>query len=362
MKNMLIILLVFLFYSHTNGQEIKWPQVDVSTMDAITYPQEAAWRNYLTDDQRNITPKVKVIYSRPIKKGRDIFGGLVPFDSEWRLGANEATQITFYEAVRIGDTTVPPGEYTLFATVKTDAWDFHLSTESGIWGNANRDMNKTVATVSVPSATTKDNYEALSMTFQEIDDKHLNLVVAWDRTMAAMPISFDPIQFNPTDASPMDMAHYPSNSAFTNYLEGEEKNLQPKVQVTYSRPYKKGRDIFGQLLKSGSVWRIGANEATEIVFYQPVKIGDLELNRGRYSMFAELHKDYWEIIFSKDYPIWGAANRDITKDVGRATASVSMESEELENLSIVFQEKDENNVDMIIGWDKTRATINIMFK
>jgi hypothetical protein len=362
MKKLIPFLMAFITTGFIYGQEIQWPQIDVSNLDAIYYPEEVAWRNYLSEDKRNITPKVKILYSRPIKKGRDIFGGLVPFGTEWRVGANEATHITFYQPVRIGEKTVSAGDYTLFATVNPAEWEFHLSTQSGIWGNANRDKTMDVASIKVPVKMMDENTEALSMTFQEVDDKHINLAIVWEKTMALMPISFDPIVFNAKDPSPMDMAHYPSNSAFTNYLEGDEKNITPKIQVIYSRPYKKDRDIFGNLLKSGSVWRIGANEATEIVFYENVKVGNLELPRGRYSMFAELHVDHWEIIFSKDYPIWGAANRDITKDVGRATATVSSDEEVLENLSIVFQEKDANNVSMIIGWDQTRASLPIMIK
>lgn len=362
MKKSISILVLILTTGIVFTQDIQWPPIDVSNMDALYYPQEVAWRNYLSEDQRNIRPKVKVLYSRPIKKGRDIFGGLVPFGTEWRVGANEATLINFFQPVRIGEKTLPAGVYTLFATVQPTEWEFHLSTQTGIWGNANRDKSMDVASIKVPVKTMEQSTEVLSMAFQEVDDKHINLAIVWDKSMALLPISFDPILFNPSDASPMDMAHYPGNSAYTNYLEGDEKNIKPKIQVVYSRPYKKGRDIFGELLKSGSVWRIGANEATEVMFYQNVNVGGLELPRGRYSMFAELHPDYWEVIFSREFPIWGADNRDITQDVGRARASVSMDDEVLENLTIVFQEKDADNVNMIIGWDKTRASLPIGFK
>ena len=92
------------------------------------------------------------------------------------------------------------------------------------------------------------------------------------------------------------------------------KNITPKVQVTYSRPAKNGRVIFGELLKEGSVWRLGANEATEIVFYQNTNVGGTDVARGRYALFAKLNNGSWDLILSKDYPVWGSYNRDESLD------------------------------------------------
>jgi len=342
--------------------ESKWPDVDKSTLDAITYPTTAQWRNYFTGDDRTIAPKIRVYYSRPMRKGRDIFGGLVPYGNEWRLGANEATNIRFYQAVRIGETTVPGGSYTVFATPEADQWTFHLSSQQGIWGNANRDAEKTVASLTVPIKKVEDAREELSMAFQKKSDNHVNLVVAWENVEAALPISFDPISYSPIDASPMDMVHYPSKSAYTNYLEGEEKEMKPKLQLRYSRPFKKDRVIFGELLNEGDIWRMGANESTELTVFENIIIGDDEISRGRYALYAELGADAWDIIFSSDLPSWGPANRDETKDVARVKVRVTEEDEVLENLSIIFEDGTDGTVNMVIGWDQTRATLPIKFK
>jgi hypothetical protein len=357
MKHFLTSILSLIFFVGIIAQETKWPDLDVSTLDAAYYPQEAAWRNYLGEDQRNMQPKVKVLYSRPLKKGRDIFGDLVPFGKEWRLGANEATTITFYDAVDIGGTAVRPGTYTVFADVKPNAWTMHLSTERGIWGNANRDKDKTVASVTVAPTKVDEVREALAITFQEVDEMHCNMVIEWDQTRVAVPIAFNPIMFRGLDASPMDIAHYPSNSAYTNYLEGEEKNITPKIQVEYSRPFKKGRNVFGELIKPGDMWRIGANEASEIVLFEDMTVGGEDLNAGRYALLAEIKDGSWDIIFSKDFPSWGMVNRDESKDVARVNIPVITGGEVLENLSITFEEKSDSLVHMMIGWDQTRAEI-----
>lgn len=340
----------------------RWPDVDKSTLDAITYPTTAQWRNYFTGDDRTLAPKIRVYYSRPEMKGRDIFGGLVPYGSEWRLGANEATMVRFYQPVRIGETTVPGGTYTLFATPEVDKWTFTLSSEQGIWGAANRDVEQNVASITVPVRKLDESHEAVSMAFQEKSSHHVNLVVAWDNVEATLPISFDPISYSPVDASPMDMVHYPAKSAYTNYLKGEEKEMKPQLQLRYSRPFKKDRVVFGELLKEGDVWRMGANESTELSVFQNIMIGDTEIRRGRYALYAELGKDTWDIIFSTDLPSWGAANRNEELDVARVTIPVSQEAEVLENLSIIFEDGENETVNMVVGWDTTRATMPIKFK
>jgi len=361
MKHIFILIFLVSTAWMITAQDEKWPDLDNSTMDLVYYPENVAWRNYLSEDQRNITPKLKLSYSRPMKNDRVIFGELIKYGNEWRMGANEATTLTCYVPVAIGDATLQPGNYTMSALVEKGFWTLNFSTESGIWGSANRDKSKTVASIKYTVEQVDEKREDMVMTFQEVDDQHANMIIEWDGHRVTAPIAFNPVLFNNIDPSPMDMAHYPRRSAFTNYAEGEDKNITPKIQVTYSRPQKKGRDIFGGLLKSGDIWRIGANEATEIAVYEDATINGTKVARGRYAMFAKLGDTSWDIIFSKDYPIWGAANRDESKDVVTISVPVTKETEVLEALSIKFEEKGDNLVHLQIGWDTTRAAIPFQF-
>ena len=87
--------------------------------------------------------------------------------------------------------------------------------------------------------------------------------------------------FGGLDKSPMDMAYFPDNFAHDR-KEGEKA----VVRVTYSRPQKGGREIFGKLVPYGKVWRTGANEAIEIKFYQDVEIAGKKVKTGTYSLFT----------------------------------------------------------------------------
>lgn len=361
MKYIVSTLLLVLFACSMNGQDETWPKLDASPMDRATYPSQLAYRNYLSEDERNDRPKMIVSYSRPSKKGRDIFGALLPFGEEWRVGANEATAITFYQNVAVNGKTLYPGTYTVSALVEKDAWTINLSTESGIWGSANRDKSKTVASFRAPVEMIEDEREELALTFQEIDDNTVHLVIEWDKHRAAMPINLNPIVFSGIDKSVMDVAHYPRRSAFNNYAKSEEEKLAPKITVQYGRPMKNDREIFGKMLPYGNVWRLGANESTEITVYEKATINGTEIARGRYALFATVHADKWDIIFSSDLPTWGAANRDESKDVATVSIPVTQDSEVLESLSMKFEEHGDA-VHLIIGWDQVRAAIPFMFE
>ena len=362
MKRIFTVLCMVMLVGMAIGQESKWPKIDVSSMDAEYYPAKAAWRNYLGPEDRTISPKVKVVYSRPQKKERVVFGELLPYGKEWRLGANEASEITFYQTVGVAGVTINPGTYTMSAVVNQNDWVINLSTQRGIWGSENRDASKTVASFKVNTTTEKESVESLSMSFREIDEQTAHMTIQWDKTRVEFPIAFNPVIFSGADKSPMDMAHYPGKSAYTNYLKGEEVNITPKIQVVYSRPFKKGRKVFGELLKTGDIWRVGANQSTEVVFYEDVKVGNLDLKKGRYALYAEIKEGSWDMIFSKDLPAWGSANRDESKDVGRTNVSLKSDSEVVENLSIIFEEKSDKLVHMVIAWDQTRAELPISFK
>ena len=354
-------ILILLFLGLTvNAQDKKYPDLDASPLDRATYPANAAWRNYLQGDDRNKMMTMRVTYSRPKKKGRTIFGELVPYGAEWRLGANEATEIAFYQPVGIGNHVVNGGMYSLSAEVNKDQWTFHFSSETSIWGNANRDKSKDVATISVPVQKTPNNHESLSMTFREINPQLVHLVVAWDDTQVEVPIALNPPVFTGDDISPMDQSVYPNQTAFRNYAEGDARNDMPKLKVVYGRPQMKGRKIFGDLLKYGNVWRVGANESTELTVYQDVKIGDQTLRRGTYAVYAVVNQDNWEFILSRDLPAWGDANRDESMDVLKYKVPSAPTTETVEALAIIF-EGDEESVNMVVAWENTRAALPISF-
>lgn len=143
-------------------------------------------------DQLQKSPKtiaegnnVKVVYGQPSKKGRVIFGELVPFGKVWRTGANEATEITFAKDVVFAGKEVKAGTYTLFTIPNTNAWTIILNTKLGEWGAYEYEKNKDkdVLKEEVKVIALKDVAEKLLFS---IDAN--GLTIAWDQTSVFVPI------------------------------------------------------------------------------------------------------------------------------------------------------------------------------
>jgi hypothetical protein len=161
----------------------------------------------------------------------------------------------------------------------------------------------------------------------------------------------------PLDKSPMDMSYYPVNYPI---LKIQDKAIEPLVmRVVYSRPQTNGRKIFGGLQEYGDVWRLGANEATEIEFFRNVKINDKKIKKGRYTIYAIPFPDKWIFIINKETDIWGSFRYDQSKDILRVSLPVN-KNDLVEDMSIVF-EKISSGANMNMYWEDVKVTLPIVF-
>lgn len=163
------------------------------------------------------------------------------------------------------------------------------------------------------------------------------------------------LKFSPIDSSPADIVYYPLNAA-----KAKDGSV-PLIKVVYSRPAKKAREIFGVLEQFGKVWRLGANENTEVKFYKHVKIGGKTIKAGTYSLFAIPNKETWTLIINKQVDRWGAFTYDEIKDILRTEVPVKSLDKPLENFSITFT-PNSGGANMIFAWDKTLIELPITFK
>ena len=160
------------------------------------------------------------------------------------------------------------------------------------------------------------------------------------------------------DKSPMDVSYYPNNYPI---LKIQNKTTEPLVvRILYSRPQKQGRKVFGDLVEYDKVWRLGANEATEIEFYKDVKIGGKKVPKGRYTLYAIVSDNVWTMIINKDTDTWGAFKYDSKKDVLRTDIAVQKTDEVVESMSMFF-EKSANGISLIMAWEQIKATMPITF-
>jgi hypothetical protein len=145
-------------------------------------------------------------------------------------------------------------------------------------------------------------------------------------------------------------------------LKTQNKATAPPVaRVVYSRPQRDNRTIFGQLVEYNKVWRLGANEATEIEFFKDVAIGGQKVAKGRYTLYAIPTESKWTIVLNKDTDTWGAFVYDEKKDVLRTEVPVQTLSTPVEAFSMNFNKTDKG-ADLFIAWDTLGVNLPIVIK
>lgn len=137
---------------------------------------------------------IRVFYNRPFKKGREIFGSLVPYDEVWRTGANEATTFETNKDLLIEGRTLKQGKYSLWTIPGKDKWNIIFNSEYGQWGigsdgDANRNPRNDVLTTEVIAVQQERVFEQFTISFERVGED-AEMVLIWDKTLVAMPFSY----------------------------------------------------------------------------------------------------------------------------------------------------------------------------
>jgi len=132
---------------------------------------------------------VTIGYCQPYKKGRLLFGdesedALQPFGTYWRLGANEATTISFSTDVNFGGKEVAAGDYIMYAVPGKDMWDIYINTETGRWGASEANHDLDILKVTVPAKIADNEVEQLTITLSDE-----GMTIQWGKTTVFVPIS-----------------------------------------------------------------------------------------------------------------------------------------------------------------------------
>lgn len=176
MKRTFFIFFIFLSaFTFQNLRAQGFPDRDISPMDLA-----------IARSDKSSAPLARVIYSRPQKRGRDIFGGLVPYGEVWRTGANEATELTTYVPLMFGKTVLKPRTYTIYTIPGEDNWTIIINSDTNVWGAFSYKKEKDVARISVPCEQAVAPIESLSMIFKTDTNKTV-LMIGWDDHYVEIP-------------------------------------------------------------------------------------------------------------------------------------------------------------------------------
>ncbi|MBP9926372.1 MAG: DUF2911 domain-containing protein [Cyclobacteriaceae bacterium] len=138
--------------------------------------------------------RILIEYYRPFKKGRVIFGELVPYGKVWRTGANEATLFETNKDLAFGNQTLKAGEYSVFTIPGEKVWSVIFNSETGQWGigfngEANRNPSKDKLTVeAIPSNLQEKVIEQFTIALEK-SGEDMELIFMWDKTLVSVPFT-----------------------------------------------------------------------------------------------------------------------------------------------------------------------------
>src|SRR5690606_27840225 len=132
------------------------------------------------------------------------------------------------------------------------------------------------------------------------------------------------------------------------------------VTLKYSRPNMNGRDIFGDLVPYGEVWRTGANNLPLLTFDGAVTIAGTQVEAGTYGLLTIPGRDKWTVIFSKNSEQWGAYSYNQEEDVLRFDVEPEQLSKPVETFTISFSDVQPQRAQLNIVWDKTKVSFDLV--
>ncbi len=130
---------------------------------------------------------VTIEYSRPSKKGRKIFGGLLPYGKVWRTGANSATKFSFSKEVVINGQKFPKGDYSLLTIPEKNSWAIKWYTYSSSNWNTYK-KQKPFTTFNLPVESVSESVESLAIRFQNITLNSADVYIEWEKSRIIIPV------------------------------------------------------------------------------------------------------------------------------------------------------------------------------
>jgi hypothetical protein len=131
---------------------------------------------------------VHIDYSQPSMKGRKIYGGLVPYNEEWRTGANEATTFVSNTNLDVGGTKVPAGNYTLFTIPSQKEWKLIISRKTGEWGIPYPGKAEDLTRIPMRSEELSTPVEQFTISFERTSPEACTLRMDWETTRAEVNV------------------------------------------------------------------------------------------------------------------------------------------------------------------------------
>jgi hypothetical protein len=291
---------------------------------------------------------VSVNYGRPSMRGRRIMGDLVPWYKVWRTGANEATHLKTNFDMVIGrgldeSSGVPlmKGTYTLWTIPSPEGWTFVINKQTKQWGtdyDERQDYARFEGIVEQMAAPV----ETLTVAFDGTSATSGRLKVMWENTLVwARFEKNDKIRpVSPPDSAQMFLNNY-------------------SVKVRYSKPFARGRQVWGVVVPFDSIWRTGANAATELHLEAATTIGGVKVPAGTYTLYSKPTAKSCTLIISKKAP--GRAEYDKTQDLAHIEMTMKWLDQPVDPFTIKLEPTSQKNIALLkFSWAAREYVVDVV--
>ncbi len=277
------------------------------------------------------TNTISVNYGRPSMRGRKIMGDLVPWNKVWRTGANQATHLRTNFDMTLGGVPVQRGLYTLWTLPSPGGWKLILNKQTGQWGT-NYDERQDLARFEATTKTLPAAVETLKVVLEPTGKTSGLLRIQWETIEVSAPFEKNthirPI--SPTDSSTATV---------------DEKRLF----VKFSKPYMRGRAVWGVVVPFDSVWRTGANLATIFSTESDLVSGNVKIPKGSYTLYSIPAEKGLTLIMSKR-PGGSQPQYDPSLDLARIPMALEKAPAAIDPFRIWFEQLDGHAVMLKLGW------------
>jgi hypothetical protein len=277
------------------------------------------------------TNKISVNYSRPSIRGRVIMGQLVPWNKVWRTGANQATHLKTNFDMMLGDVPVPRGTYTLWTLPSPTGWKLILNKQTGQWGTQ-YDPGQDLARFDAKVETLPGVVDTFTISLEATGKAAGVLKLKWEKTQVSAAFERnDRIRpLSPLDSASITLA-------------------DKKIAVKYSKPYMRGRTIWGVVVPYDSVWRTGANLVTSLTTEADLLVNGTVLPHGSYTLYSVPSEKGFTLIVSKK-PGGTPPQYDPAQDLARIALGVEVVKTPIDPFRIWFEPVTGNGSTLKFGW------------
>ena len=222
---------------------------------------------------------VKVVYSRPSARGREVAGNLIPYNEVWRTGANASTKITFSEDVKLNGNPVPAGEYALYTQFTEETATIIISKNLSWWGALGYEAKDDLVRFDVPVKHPSSMYETFTISFSDFTMNSANLNMKWEHTKAMFKIESDvdakvmaDIKSQVIDATPENPGVYFQAAGY--YYDTERDSEMALNWVNKAIDGSQNKQYWVVHLKAKLLARMGKNADAKAAAEESMKLAE----------------------------------------------------------------------------------------